>query len=127
MARRAGVGDPRRLPPVASATTSLLLALAGLLAVYRASQFSPFTLGDALQVSVERVAATIVIVAGAVVPLILAASLELPNEPMPASHSGRAIALPRDPHRDPRADSEAGVRNVRRVHGEDEQGMARPT
>ena len=84
----------RRSPLLAvAATTWLLLAFAGLIAVYWAGQFSPFTLRDELQVSVDRVAATIVIVAGAIVPLILAATLEQADEASPGNSARRVVAL----------------------------------
>jgi hypothetical protein len=71
----------RRLPVLAAGSAAwLLLAFAGLILVYWAGTFG-FTLRDELESSGHRVSSTIVIVAGAMVPLILHLACERKREP----------------------------------------------
>lgn len=66
-----------RAPLLAAASgTWLLLAFAGLIVVYWAGTFEPFSLRDELQTSAHRVASTIVVVAGVIVPLVVGSTLE---------------------------------------------------
>jgi hypothetical protein len=79
------IAASRRRPAVAGAfATWLLLAFAGLIAVYWAGQFPPFPLREEVQITAYRVAATIVIVAAVMVPVIFASVLEHDAEtPLP--------------------------------------------
>jgi hypothetical protein len=71
------VAASRRRPAVAGAfATWLLLAFAGLIAVYWAGQFPTFPLREEVQITAYRVAATIVIVAGVMVPVIFSSVFE---------------------------------------------------
>jgi TRAP-type uncharacterized transport system fused permease subunit len=67
----------RRLPHLAAASAAwLVLAFAGLVAVYWIGRFVPFNEQDEIHTSVGRVSATIVIVAAVVAPLLLGLALE---------------------------------------------------
>jgi hypothetical protein len=62
----------RQVPVLATASAVwLVLAFCGLIFVYWAGTFAPFTLRDEVQTSAHRVASTIVIVAALMVPLLL--------------------------------------------------------
>lgn len=70
----------RRVPSLAAAFgTWLLVATFGLILVYWAGQFEGTTLRDEVLFTVHRVAATIVIVAGVMTPIVLFLALEQPS------------------------------------------------